>query len=191
MGCLWMMALALCVAFVGLQCNPMLIGFQESFTVTNRSADTLRVSLLGTFDGSATCSPLPLHLWQGAPVFPALRRSEFLLRPGTQRTFVWDGADFRLDRLVIADDAESRVRSLDKDCDGEITIAWRDLPPASPAEVRAATTRRYDLRALVTWLPVLGPLGVLALLATSLWRRIRDARGAPLKPAAADGKMGG
>jgi hypothetical protein len=175
----------LSLALLLLNFNPFLIAFETSITIANDSGRDIKVSPVGIAQGSGKLYPLPRHAFT-APFLPAIRLGRFDLpsKAALEIRYDWDDIIFT---SVVIEAAGSRPRELiiepfarvEDCCYVPKNVTPRvpnldSLPLARPEALRAVEKHLINLRALLLWLPVLGPVlllaGIILVVASSFWK---------------------
>jgi hypothetical protein len=186
------LGLVLSAALLLLNFNPFNFAFETSITIANDSGRAIKVSPIGIAEGSGRLSPLPQYAFM-APAFPAIRLGGFDLASGSELEIGYDWDDIIFTSVVIeAEGLKPRelivepLAKVESCCYVPKNVSPRitnldSLPLARPEAVRVVENDLLNPRAVVLWLPALGPMllvaGCLLVLPRSYWRRSESRRG--------------
>ena len=183
--------LVLSAALALLNFNPFMLAFQTTITITNKSGKDLTVSPVGLAEGSGRLYPLPIFV-SAAPALPAIRQGRFKVNDGETLSLNYDWDDILFTSVVIeADGLPPRELIIEPSAKAEDccyvpktvnpTITDLDqLGKARPEALRAASEHSWNVRGLVLWLPLLGPIlfgAGLIMLLTGIGQRKRIVTG--------------
>ncbi len=167
------LGLVLSAALLVLNFNPFNFAFETSVSIANDSGRDIKVSPIGIAEGSGRLHPLPQYAFF-APVFPAVRLGRFDLRNGATLEIGYDWDDIIFTSVVIeAEGLKPRELIVEpfakvEDCcyvPKNVTPRVSNLdslPQARPEALRVVQNHLVNPRALLLWLPALGPVLVLA-----------------------------
>jgi len=179
------LGLLLSAALLLLNFNPFNFAFQASITITNESGREIKVTPMGIAEGNGELYPLPRHQFS-LPAFPAVRQGRFYLRSREALQFSYDWDDIIFTSVVIeAEGLAPRELIIEPGAKVEnccyvpknvtpLVTNLDNLPLARPQAIRSVEEHSLSPRAVLLWLPALGPVFLLAgslLFAPSFTRR--------------------
>jgi hypothetical protein len=156
--------------------NPMQLMFLYTFDVTNQSEETLWITPVGTVGRRGDRHVLPQFINE-FPAFDAIREGGYRLGPGKTRQIIYDWDDINFSEIAIMNEP-GQWRQLVVDAnptegqyrppreDSYVIESFQSLSPIDERVLTAATTEKYNLRALLLGAAGIVPIAMFVLALT-------------------------